>query len=78
MWNVEKSFVRHQLDGKLTVRQADGGMTIRDWKKQRLFCNGVDRSMEYGSTLNLSVQLARKGVQTSNGCSFVRKDGVSL
>ena len=31
------------IHGKPTVRQAHEGTVVRSWKKQRPFCNGVDR-----------------------------------
>jgi len=32
------------IQGKPTVRQAHEGAVVRGWKKQKPFCNGVDRT----------------------------------
>ena len=43
--NVEKLSLRHDaMHGKPTVRQADGGATLRCRKKQMPSCSGADRA----------------------------------
>ena len=43
--NVETSSLRHDaMHGKPTVRQADGGATLRCRKKQMPPCSGADRA----------------------------------